>query len=319
MNTSDLKNIFPELKTGVKLGELATFGVGGVAKHLLMVTSSEDLVEVIKEAGKNRVPYLVFAGGSNMVFSDEPSDILYICYRTNEKKADVIRITENTIKVEAGLPLSFLINQAVKAGLGGLEALSGIPGTVGGAVVGNAGAYGQSISDKLTAVEIFDGQETKSLSKTECDFKYRDSALKKSRDLLVLSATFNLEPDDKEELEKTSTKIIEVRNKKYQPGLLCPGSFFKNVLIKDVKKESLKFIPEKVIIDGKIPAGFLLEAVEAKGLKEGGVEVADFHGNLIFNTGAGKFTDVIKLSTELKKRVKDKFDINLEEEVRLVE
>ena len=119
-----------------------------------------------------------------------------------------------------------------------------------------------------------------------------------------------------EELEKISYDIIKTRLKKYKLGLRCPGSFFKNVLVKEVSEKSLKLISQNKIIEGKIPAGYLLEEVGAKGMRVGGIQIADFHGNLFINTGLAKAVDVKKLAKILKNRVKKKFGIVLEEEIR---
>lgn len=118
------------------------------------------------------------------------------------------------------------------------------------------------------------------------------------------------------ELEAKSREIIQMREKKYKPGIRCPGSFFKNVLVKDVSKKSLALVDASKIIDGKIPAGWLLEQVGAKRMREGGVYIADFHGNLLVNDGKGTEKDVRKLARKLKEMVKAKFGIELEEEIR---
>ena len=103
--------------------------------------------------------------------------------------------------------------------------------------------------------------------------------------------------------------------KKYKPGLKCPGSFFKNVLVRDASQRTLKLIDKIKIIKSKIPTGYLLEEVGAKGMRRGGIKIADFHGNLFINEGAGTARDVKELAKELKKRVRDHFGIELEEEV----
>lgn len=221
---------------------------------------------------------------------------------------------------DAAAPLAKLISTAIEAGLAGLEALSGIPGTVGGAVVGNAGAYGQGVSDQLTRVEVYDASNNtrRWFTKDECQFIYRDSLFKKNRQLIVLQAEFTLELGDSETLRQKSQEIIKAREKKYPPGLKCPGSFFKNVLVKDVSPASLKLVDQSKIIDGKIPAGYLLAEAGAKGLHQGGVYIADYHGNLLINDGTATYDDVVTLAAKLKKLVQDKFGIEIEEEVRCV-
>ena len=220
------------------------------------------------------------------------------------------------VEAPASLPLADLIQSSLHHSLAGLEALSGIPGTVGGAVAGNAGAYGQAISDKLVKVEVFNvaAGEEKWLSKNECAFAYRDSIFKQ-QELVILRAVFELAPGDRQVLQTRASEIIKTRENKYQPGLKCPGRFFKNVLVKNAG-DSVLTIDTSKIIDGKIPAGYLLEEVGARGMRRGGIYVASFHGNLLINDGSGTCAEVVGLATELKKLVQEKFGIKLEEEVR---
>lgn len=239
----------------------------------------------------------------------------------NSKKAKIgleKRGAKTALIVPASLTLMSLIESSIEHGLAGFEALYGIPGTVGGALVGNAGAYGQAISDRLVSVTIFDGKKVRKISKKQCKFAYRNSIFKTkiAKDWLVLEAEFLLEPGNKKELQKKSREIIKTRNKRYPKNLKCPGSFFKNVLVADVSKKSLaKVYPEK-IRDGKINTGWLLEKSGALNLRSGAVHVSDWHGNLIVNDGGGTAKDVKKLASLLKNKVYKKFGIKLEEEVK---
>jgi UDP-N-acetylenolpyruvoylglucosamine reductase len=208
-----------------------------------------------------------------------------------------------------------IVKKAINLGLSGLETLSGIPGAVGGAVFGNAGAYGRSISESVGKVEIWDGQDRRWLPGSACRFGYRESVFK-STDWIILSVVFRLKKGEKKKLIRISRQITKTRLKKYPSGLKCPGSFFKNILVKDVSGKSLKLVDRDKIIEGKIPAGYLLEEVGAKGMGCGGIAVADYHGNLLINTGRGRAGEVRRLGGLLKGRVRKKFGIELEEEVR---
>ena len=309
------------LKQNVLLAPYTTFGIGGRARYLISVTNSTELIKAVSLAKKNRWRYFVIAGGSNVVFGDKTFDGLIIHYQIKNQGSIRLRRIEPLIKCEAGILLSHLIKTAISKGFTGLETLSGIPGTVGGAIVGNAGAYGQTISDCLTRVEIFDPNvrhpmsHKRWLTKKLSRLTYRDSIFK-SKNWLILRAEFKLEKGDKKTLNKKSRKIIKVRSEKYDSSLRCPGSFFKNVLRKSVSRATLAKIDQTKIKSGKIPAGYLLEAVGAKGMRVGGIYVADFHGNLLINNGHGTYRDVVTLAAKLKKLVKDKFGITLEEEVR---
>jgi UDP-N-acetylmuramate dehydrogenase len=308
-----LPNITGSKTKPIPLAPLTTFGVGGGALAYRRVKSPAELVAAARTARAAGQKYAVLAGGSNVVFPDGLYRGLVIHYLTPGARPVIEGLGE--LVVEAGLPLAALIKFAIKNGLAGLEALSGIPGTVGGAIVGNAGAYGQSISDHLTHVQVWDGQKIKWFTKKACRFGYRESIFKHT-DYLVLSARFKLNGGESKTLAQKSRQIIKIRNAKYRPGLKCPGSFFKNVLVKDISKTALAKIDQTKIIDGKIPAGYLLEAAGARGIKLGPLYVASFHGNLIVNEDGATAAQVKKLAAQLKNKVFKKFGINLEEEVR---
>ena len=300
------------LKRNVFLKPLSTFKIGGRAEYFLRAKKPDDLLEAVDWAKQNKTPHKVFAGGSNIVFPDGKLKGLLIQFLGG--KIEIVK--PRTIIVDAGISLKDVIQKSINLGLSGLETLSGIPGTIGGAVVGNAGAYGHSISEVVEKIEIWDGKKRGWLSKKQCHFSYRESAFKEKGSHLILRAVLKFKKDKTQELKKISREIIKIRLKKYKPNLKCPGSFFKNVLLKDVSKKALKLIDQTKIIEGKIPAGYLLEQVGAKGMKCGGIKIANFHSNLFINHGKGTMRDVKKLATILKKKVMKKFGILLEKEVK---
>ncbi len=302
------------LRRQVPLAPLVTFGLGGVAEYLVTVRRPDELAAAWRLARSAGLKINLIAGGSNVVPPDGLLSGLTIHYRAS--RGGLARSGARSVLAEAGIPLARLINFAIKNDLAGLESLSGIPGTVGGAIVGNAGAYGQCVSDHLDKIEIFDGRRVRRLTKEDCRFAYRESAFKTRPDWIVRRASFRLLPGKRADLIRRSREIIKIRLTKYAPGLKCPGSFFKNVLAKDVPANRLAGLDQSKIIDGKIPAGYLLEAVGARGRRRGGIEVASFHGNLIMNRGAGRAAEARDLAAELKVRVKERFGITLEEEVR---
>ncbi|MBI4136352.1 MAG: UDP-N-acetylmuramate dehydrogenase [Candidatus Vogelbacteria bacterium] len=320
------------LRRNVPLAPLATFGIGGRARYFVSVSNATELVEAVGLAKDKKWPYFLIAGGSNVVFGDGTFRGLAIHF---VPKVSPCRWQGLTLTCPANLPLSQLIRTAISHNLAGLETLSGIPGTVGGAIIGNAGAYGQTISEHLIRVEIFDPDPNvrhrmsnilskiqpsgiRWLSKKQCRFAYRESIFKSS-EWLILKAEFKLSQGDKKKLAAKSREIIRIRSEKYDPKLRCPGSFFKNVLAEEVSQKSLKLIPPGKIIEGKIPAGYLLERVGARGMRFGDLRVADHHGNLLVNDGAATYREVRMLAAKLKKLVKAKFHITLDEEVRYFE
>tara|TARA_Y100000310_G_C20685495_1_gene818691 strand:- start:1344 stop:2285 length:942 start_codon:yes stop_codon:yes gene_type:complete len=312
MNKELIRTLFPTIEEDIPAKDLTTFGVGGVCAFVLRVHTNNELVKIITLMHKHNISYYILGDGSNVVFSDGVVEKVCIVIETKTLTCD-----GNIITCDAGVPLETLIDYAISNALSGLESLSGIPGSCGGAVVGNAGAYGRSISDTIVKIYIFDGKSPRWISKSDAEFSYRRSIFKE-KSWIVLQTVFECIPGDRKVLMKTRKDIISARMKKYAPGLLCPGSFFKNILVKEVEQEILEKIDSSKTIGGKIPSGYLLEEAGACGKREGGIEVATFHGNLLFNTGEGTYADVCKLSDELKKLVWEKFGIKLCEEVQFM-
>ncbi len=292
-----------------------TFRLGGKAKYFFTTNNKEELVACVKLAKKEKMSCNVMGGGSNTIFPDKGFNGLVVKYHGGKLSAKNLDGTK--IKVDVCLPLWELVNFSVKNSLSGLEYLSGIPGNVGGAVVGNAGAYNHFIGDLVESVEIFDGQKIRQLANKDCRFGYRDSIFKK-KNWVILSVVLNLIKGDKKTLTKISRDLIKNRNEKYDYNIFCAGSFFKNIPLKKVPKALLKKIDPTKIAGGKLSVGYLLEEVGAKSLKIGGISVASFHGNFLVNDGTGKTADLKKLANKLKTLVKNKFGIELEEEVRFI-
>lgn len=319
-------------KKNVLLAPFSAFKIGGRAEYFFKTSKPENLIKAIEWTKNKKIPYRVFAGGSNVVFPDKKVKGFLIqfsgggIYPVRNKPLQTAvaasaiwrtkRISNGVkILVDAGVPLAQVIRKSIQAGSKGLETLSGIPGTLGGAIYGNAGAYGHSISEVVSAVEIWDGRKKRWLKNKDCHFSYRESVFKE-KPYIILRAVLKFKKGDPKKLQKISRETIKIREKKYKPGLRCPGSFFKNVPVKKVSKKSLKLINKAKIIEGKIPTGYLLEEVGAKGMRIGGIEIADFHGNLFINRGNGTAKEAKHLADILKRRVRKKFGIELEEEVR---
>ncbi len=298
------------LQKKARLAPLSTFRIGRRAARLGRVRTPDELISLVRWAKKTGLPCRVFAGGSNIVFPDRTLGGLLV-----QIAGGNLVFHKRRCIADAGVPLAEVIDQAIRRGLQGLETLSGIPGTVGGAVVGNAGAYGHSISEAIRRVEVWDGARRRFLTRRQCRFEYRESIFKK-KPLLLLRVMLQFRRGNTNHLRKISRGIVRLRLRKYRPGLRCPGSFFKNVLVRDAPKASLERIDPAKIIEGKIPAGYLLEQVGAKGMRVGGVVIAPFHGNLFINRGGATARDVRTLARILKRRVSRRFGIHLEEEIR---
>lgn len=299
-----------DYQKNVPLSALSTFGIGGPVSYLKTVSHPDELVKELEKAVQKSLSWKICASGSNIVFPDEGLDCVLIRYVGGR-----IEKENHIITTDAGVLLMDLISQANSWGFAGLETLAGIPGTVGGAIIGNAGAYGHSISEAIEEVEVYRDKDSSWLSNKDCQFSYRESIFKHS-DYIVLRAKLRFTKGDPGALKQKSEEIVKIRESKYKPGLKCPGSFFKNVLVSQVSPETLSKIPSAKIIEGKIPAGYLLEQVGAKGMQAGGIRIADHHGNLFVNVDGGTAKDVKELSQILKQKVLEQFGIILEEEIR---
>jgi len=307
-----LKSSNIKYKKNILLKDFTTTKVGGPAKYLVTAKKQEELVKIFNLVKKNKIDYLIIGAGSNLLISDKGFNGIVIL-----NKVAGILLKDEKIVVKSGTFLFKLVIFSAKNGFTGIEELMGIPGTVGGAIYGNAGAYGKSTSDFLIRVKVTDGDKPYWILKKDLEFSYRDSNFKKDK-RLILKAEFKLRKEDKGIIERNLKKILKGRQKKYKEGIYCPGSFFKNIEAKNLPKSILSKIPEEKIIYGKIPAGFLLESVSAKGLKIGKIEVSKKHANFFVNKGGGTAKDFYNLAMLLRKRVLDKYGISLEPEVQVI-
>jgi UDP-N-acetylmuramate dehydrogenase len=251
----------------------------------------EDFRAGLKFAKEQARPVFIIGGGSNLLISDDGFRGLAI---KNEFKELVV--TGTKVEVSSGYLLSELINELAERGLSGLENLAGIPGTIGGAIYGNAGSFGSEISDCLLTVIFLDEEgEREELLKNDLESSYRHSIFKKSKKI-ILSATFQF---TKEEPSRVKARVKEVLEKKWatqQPGRTA-GSFFKN--------------PKGDF------AGRIIEELGFKGYKVGGAMVSAKHANFILNNGKATSKDIYELAEMIKKAAVTK-KVTLEEEVQLL-
>jgi UDP-N-acetylmuramate dehydrogenase len=288
----------PNLEFGKELASLTSYRTGGRARYYISATAADEIVRATQAARRLALPFFVIGGGSNLLVSDAGFDGLII-------KVDVngIRLSDDhTIECGAGEELMALVEFAANHGLTGLEFAAGIWGSVGGAIYGNAGAFGGEIGGVLTEAMIVDSQgNLKKVNREYCLFAYRDSYLKTTHEVVV-SARFALSPLDAGSVKQRVREILALRETKH-PTELTAGCFFKN-------------IPDAREPYGKLPAGKLLEQVGVKELQVGGAKVFEKHANIIVNTGNATSQDIRKLADIMKQRVKDQFGIDLQEEVQ---
>lgn len=289
------------------------FGIGGPASLFADCPTIDSFLTAWRLARDSGLPMEVLGGGSNVVVSDRGYPGVVLRYRGVRLEQDGQRVT-----VEAGVELQDLVDFTIERGLKGLETLTGIPGWVGAAIYGNAGAYGHSISERILSVRHFDGAAVRELDRAQCRFRYRDSIFKEHKDWVILGAELEMEAGDPAELRRIADEIRTIRDKKYPPTMLCAGSIFKNLLYDELPSSVASQVPPQVIIEGKVPAAWFLEQVGAKGLRRGDIQVAPYHANLIYNDGAGTGSDLREVIEELKRRVKEAFGLQLEEEVQFI-
>lgn len=298
-----------QIKSNYPLKNITTLQIGGPAKKFVTIHSEEELIEAISYAKQNNMDYLVIGSGSNLLVSDRGVDCLII-----RNEITGIASQGPTLRVKSGTVLQELVDYTIQHGLSGLQKMTGIPGTVGGAVCGNAGAYGQTISDNILSVAI----PGNTLSKDECGFNYRDSNFKKTKDI-ILEVNFQVEKGDPKTLQQEADDVLSKRLIKYPKGIKCPGSFFKNIVADTLPQEILSKIPPEKIMYGKLPAGTLLENVGAKGDSLDGIEIAPYHANLFVNKSGGTAKAFHNLAKKYADKVYEKFGITLEPEVQLID
>ena len=290
------------------------FGIGGPADVLVIAKDTPNFTRALTLARASGVPWVVIGGGSNLIVSDAGFRGVVLQYAADK----IVFDAGGLVIADAGTVLQHLVDSTIAAGLKGLETMTGIPGWVGAAVYGNAGAYGHSISERIAQVRFFDGEAVRAFDRAACEFHYRESIFKREKDWIILDCALQLEGADAMQLKITADEILRIRNEKYPPSMKCAGSIFKNYLFAGLPPRVQSLIPERVVREGKVPSAWFLEQTGAKGLRKGDIQVASYHANLIYNDGAGTARDLVEVIGELKRRIGDQFGIPLEEEVQYV-
>jgi len=314
----DILNSLQGVQENVPISNYVTFKIGGPARYFFVAKNKEEIISAIKAAKEFNIPFYIIGGGSNLLVSDAGFNGLIIKIQTAG-----FQIQDTKIIADAGVSLSRLVIESVNAGLSGLEWAMGIPGTIGGAVYGNAGAYGHSISEsieKVTTISSLD-YSIKEYDRNGCGFVYRGSAFKKMDEIIVDMALIFKE-GDKNECQKKIREAIDHRKTKTPPypSAGCP---FKNYRLKSKNPEEdplVKKFPELngKIRAGKIGVGYMIDGCGLRGRQIGQAMVSHQHGNWIVNLGGATAKDVMELITVVKEEVKEKWGIELEEETRFL-
>lgn len=268
-----------------------TFRIGGAADLFYEAKSDGEIVKAVLLCRRLKVPYFLFGGGSNLLVSDAGMEGMAIKISSCK-----LQVSGCKMEIDAGVPLAEVVKQAADASLAGLEFAVGIPGTFGGAVVGNAGAWQKAVGDRIARVRVLSADgDVVWVEQKDCGFDYRESRFKRSGEI-VLGAKLQFEEGKESEIRGTMAAYLE--NRKHQPKEPSAGSIFVN--------------PKPTA------AGSLIDQCGLKGQKCGEAEISTIHGNIIVNLGQASCADVLKLITLAKDRVRQKFDINLTEEVKII-
>jgi UDP-N-acetylmuramate dehydrogenase len=286
---------FPEdLQSGAPLAPYTAARIGGPAEYLLTVRSAAELEQAVGMLWELELEFRILGGGSNVLVADEGVSGVVVL-----NQARSVRFEDQSVHAESGAVLGTVARRAVERGLSGLEWAATVPGTIGGAVVGNAGAHGGDTAGSLEQAEILHRQEGRSSWGAEqLEFSYRESWLKRNPgQAVVLAASFGLEPSEPELAKAKMQEFIDYR-RKTQPTGASLGSMFKN--------------PEGDY------AGRLIEAAGLKGERRGGAEISSVHANFFVNHGDASASDVYGLIETARERVADQFGVDLELEIELL-
>lgn len=272
-----------------------TWRIGGKADCLFMPVDGQDICHALNYAQEKEIPSMVIGNGSNMLVLDGGISGLVICIG---EAMSSYSIKDYVLEAEAGCILAKIARETAKMGYKGLEWAAGIPASIGGAAVMNAGAYGHYFYETLNSVEVIDkGHNLKMISAADLDYSYRTTSLMESGSV-VTKVFVNLQPGNAVELTAKVEDILATRRKNQPLEYPSAGSVFKN--------------------PPGDHAGRLVEAAGLRGMRRGDAQVSEKHGNFIVNLGSATAKEVLSLIEEVRNIVKEKFDVLLEPEVRLI-
>lgn len=345
------------IKQNISLSQYSSYKIGGPAKYFAEVSSKEELIGVLRwwnskinskikpeekvaklfhlsggEAGEARI--FVLGGGTNVLIDDKGYDGLVILnkikFMENGKwkmlaPRNLGEAGENgKLHVGSGILMEDLLKFCIENSLSGLSWAGGLPGTIGGAVRGNAGAFGGEIKGSIFQVESFDTKtlEIKKRNNSECNFGYRSSVFKTNPNEIIIEVVLNLKKGNKEEIENQTNEKIDYRKRKHPSVSKEPnaGSIFKNIPAEGLPMEVAEEFKDKIKTDPfpVLPAGKLIAGAGLTGKRVGDITVSQMHPNFLVNAGHGKSSDVLSLINKIKTAVKKKYGIVLDEEITII-
>ena len=296
------------------LAPYTSFKIGGPASYFTVIDSAKYLLKLISQADKLKLPYLILGSGTNILFSDNGFAGLVI--KMNNSK---IKVKDEVMECEAGVLLSKAVGSALASDLSGLEWGMGIPGTIGGAICNNAGAYGGEMSQITGAIEIIRNHKIRKITGKKCAFAYRSSIFKTETNKDVIwSAIFNLKRGDKAAVKAKMDEIILKRQQK-EDSYPSAGSVFKNLKLSEAAMKEFVAkhpnFPQEFIKHLTIPTAWLIENCGLKGKTIGGAMVSEKHAGRIVNIGQATAENVIMLISVIKQKVRSEFNLQLMEEI----
>ncbi|SES73131.1 UDP-N-acetylmuramate dehydrogenase [Anaerobranca gottschalkii] len=292
----ELLKITVNVKTAEPLSKHTTIKIGGNGDFLVIAQNLQEIVKLVTLAKERNQPLLIIGNGSNLLVSDEGVRGIVLKILNSKSK---ISVDNQSITVFSGIPLSKLIFWAISNGYSGIEELIGIPGTLGGSVVMNAGAMGREIGELVQWVKVLDidNLEIYNLKKDDLNFSYRKSSLQR-KNLVVLEVNLSLWQENPKYLQQRVKEILKVRKANQPINYPNAGSIFKN--------------------PPNFSAGKLIEEVGLKGYRIGDAQISTKHGNFIVNLGKAKAVEVMALINLARKEVFTNFGIKLEPEVKII-
>jgi UDP-N-acetylmuramate dehydrogenase len=307
----------PTLEKNIPLAGFTSIRIGGKSSLFGEANSIEQLTAMLHYAEREDMPVFVMGGGTNLLISDKGFHGLVI--RLNIRDINIDQ-TSKTCEVGAGYDLWRMIDRCIHANLGGMENMAGIPGTVGGAVRGNAGAYQTEVKDVLESVTYLEEGKLKTISNSECNFSYRDSMFKQGKDKVIVSAKFKLYDANEGELSRTAREIVIKREIKQPLNYPNAGSFFKNPIIPNDQVPPIDDMPGWKVDEHhtKLSAGWLIEKAGLKGYRINDAGYSEKHALFIVNYGKATASDVVDLMLIGQSKVRDMFGIELYPEPELV-
>ena len=345
-------------KENFPIHTLTSYKIGGPARYFFEAKNQDELKLAVEEAKKRNLEFFVLGGGTNLLIGDEGFPGLVL-----KPSINFIESSGEEVSVGTGVSMSDLINFSIERGLSGLEWAGGLPGTVGGAIRGNAGCFGGEIKDVVKSVKSLDVETLREIERNfpDCDFGYRSSVFsarggsalggKNSRIYnkeIILSTIFSFKKGDAEEIEKSVNEKIAYRRERHPLEYPNAGSIFKNIPLSRINadvtwinadtirvhprppanasnarelragnnpRQSAFTAPVKIDPFPVVPAAYIISEAGLKGVSLGGAMISPKHPNFIVNVLEAKSSDVKNLIKLVKSEIKNKFDIELEEEI----